>query len=316
MIDDKTTSDSAQGPGDEAPGSVRGAARPAAKKATRKTAKKTVKKTVKKTAKKAGTASGEGRARKKRAAAQPAAAPSAAPAAAVAGTAAPATGTSSAVPPATIAPATAIPPASAPVEANESDFPAAAKRVPPADPPRRSSSMHPGARTMDTAPEDPGGLGGFLALWGPLIIVGFLVLVFSGGVEREATVASGHDAVAPASAMAPATMETGTQPVSAPALDPAGAVLARAFGEAGASPLPATSRIATAWTDSEIVWPAPPGPYRNPRARELSAGVGEWPPPAQGGSASEYGVGDDSRPRWVRCAAPYYWCPVPSSPAW
>lgn len=336
MIDDKTISDTTQGSGDETPkparGGVRSAAKKATKKAAKKTAKKVTKKTAKKTAKKAAATSGDGRAKKKRAAAKPAAAPTAVPVAASPPPAAPpgaapdaavpANDASATAAPATVAPETAAAPATTPSDAAESALPSAARRTPSADAPRRIAPMPPGARKMDAAPEELGGLGGFLALWGPLIIIGFLVLVFRGGMEREAAVAGGHDAAAPTSAVASVTAGTERPQVSGPAPVPDGAVLARAIGEAGASPLlPPASRVAAAWADSEAAWPAPPGPYRNPGSRAFpagegwAAGIGGWTP-ARSRGAPGYGAGDAPTSQWVRCAAPYYWCPAPSGPTW
>ena len=65
------------------------------------------------------------------------------------------------------------------------------------DRPRPPGPMHPGA-VMESMQEQSGGLGGLLALWGPLIIVGFLVLVFRGGDDPETAVATAADATEPA----------------------------------------------------------------------------------------------------------------------
>ena len=347
MIDDNTISDAARNPGDETQGAARAGVRATAKKTTRKVAKKTAKKAakkaVKKTAKadersgdgrvrkktpKAGGRSGDGRARKKTAkkAAKPATAISAAsetlaPDIAVADPATSGTAASDMAPPDTSASGAAASDTATPDTAADGS-PAAEKRAPPADASRRFGPRHSGAHMAGTEPEDLGGLGGFLALWGPLIIVGFLVLVFRGGEEREAVMASDHDASAPASAMAPAAAGTEMSQVSDPAPDSAGAVLARAFGEAGASPMPTVSRVPAAWTDSGGAWPAPPGPYRNPRARELPAGerwaahTSEWAPSAESRGTPGYGAGGGPPPQWVRCEAPYYWCPAPGNPVW
>lgn len=298
MIDDRTISDTARSPGSETPGFARIGVRPAAKKATKKTAKKTAKKAAKKTAKKtvakkavkAGGAGGDGAKKKtaKKKAARAAPAPSAVPDTSVPGAA-----------------AGGSPKGSPPGD------PAVGERASRADAPRPIVPAHAGAHLMDAAPEELGGLGGFLALWGPLIIVGFLVLVFRGGDERETTAASDPGASVPPSAMA-----------SAAAPGSAGATFARGFGDAGASPMPAASQVAAVWTDSDGGYPSPPGPYRSPGARGLPAGegwaahAGEWATPAGSRRGSGYGAGGGSPSRWVRCAAPYYWCPAPSSPAW
>ena len=343
MIDDNTIGDAARNPGDETPGSVvrtgvRATAKKAARKVAKKTAKKAAKKVVKKAAKKtagAGGRSGDGRARKKTAekAAKPAAAtptvPEAiAPDVATAGPAASGTAARETAPPETSASDAAaasgiVPSGAATPETVADGPPSAAKRALPADAARRIGPTHPGAHMTGAESEDIVGLGGFLALWGPLIIVGFLVLVFWGGDEREVATVNGPDASpAPASAMAPVAAGTEAPQASVPAPEPAGAVLARAFGEAGASPLPAASRAAGAWTGSGGAWPAPPGPYRTPGSRELPAGerwvshVGKWAPAADGRGAPGYGAGGEPSPQWVRCEAPYYWCLAPSNPAW
>lgn len=310
MIDDRTISDTARSPRSETPGFARIGVRPAAKKATKKTAKKAAKKTAKKktTGKKAvkaggavksGGVSGDGAKKKtaKKKAARAAPAPSAVPDTSVPGAAAGGSPTGS-------------PPGD----------PAVGERASRADAPRPIVPAHAGAHMMDAAPEELGGLGGFLALWGPLIIVGFLVLVFRGGDERETAAASDPGASVPPQAMASATAEAPRAAGAAPGS--AGATFARGFGDAGASPMPAASQVAAAWTDSDGGYPSPPGPYRSPGARGLPAGegwaahAGEWATPAGSRRGSGYGAGGGSPSRWVRCAAPYYWCPAPSSPAW
>ena len=341
MIDDDTIGHAARNPGDETPGAVvRTGVRAAAKKTTVKVAKKTAKKAAKKTTKKpakkaakkatkkkAGSSgrsgkSGDGRARKKTAekVAKPAAAPSpvsqgAAPDAAAAGPA-----TSRTTAPETPAPGAAAsdtaPSGAATPKTTADGLPPAAKRAPSADAARRIGPTHPGARMTGTESEDPGGIGGFLALWGPLIIVGFLVLVFLGEEDREGTVASGHDDVSAAASVTPPPRVSDSAP------EPAGDVLVRAFGEAGASPRPAEPRVAAARTDPGGAWPAPPGPYRNPESYELPAGEGwvahvsELAPSTDGRGVPGHGAGSDPSPQWVRCEAPYYWCPAPSKPAW
>lgn len=334
MIDDSTTGDTARIPGDETQVSARAGARASTKKTTKKVAKKTTKKTTKKKAAGAGEGSGDGRARKKTAkkaakkAAKPAAATSAvseavAPDAAAVDLAPPDPAALDVSPlddAATGAPTTSD---GAAPDAAAGSSPPAAKRALPVDAARRLGPTLPGAHLPGgTESEDPGGLGGFLALWGPLIIVGFLVLVFLGEEEREVATASGHDVPAQASDMPATTAGTEAPQVSDPTPEPAGAVLARAFGEAGASPLPAASRVAAPWTDSGGAWPAPPGPYRNPGSRVLPSGehwaahASEWAPSADGRGVPGYGAGGDPPPQWVRCEAPYYWCPAPGTPAW
>lgn len=203
MIDDRTISDTARSPGNETPGFARLGVRPAAKKATKKTAKKAAKKTAKKTvakkAVKAGGAGGDGAKKKtaKKKAARAASAPSAVPDTPVPGAA---TGGSP----------TGSPPGD----------PAVGERASRADAPRPIVPAHAGAHLMDAAPEELGGLGGFLALWGPLIIVGFLVLVFRGGAERASAVAAGPDASAQSAAVEAAAVEAAAVEVAAaPAVD-------------------------------------------------------------------------------------------------
>lgn len=359
MIDDDTIGDATRNPGGETPEPVgRTGARATVKKATRKVAKKTAKKaakkvakkTAKKTAKKAAkkvakktakkTAgasgrSGDGRARKKKAekAAKSAAAASTvsetvAPRAAAAGPAASGTAAPETAPPETSASGAAAasdtaPSGAATPETAADGSPRSAKHVPSADAARRIGPAYPGALVTATESEDPGGLGSLLALWGPLIIVGFLVLVFLGGEDRGETTAGGHDgASAPASVTPSTTAGTEVPQISGSMPEPAGDVLARASGGAGASPRPAASRIAAAWTDSGGAWPAPPGPYRNPESYGLPAGerwvahASEWAPSADSRGVPGYGDGGNPPPQWVRCEAPYYWCPAPGNPAW
>ena len=353
MIDDSTLSDAARTPGDEAQVSARTGVRASTKKTTKKAAKKTAEKTTKKAAG-AGGRSGNGRARKKtakkavkkaakpaesevveqrgtakkaaRKAAKPAAAASAASEAAVADIAVADPAPPDPAVPDTLPPETS--PSAAAVSGNPDrdaaveSAPSAAKRALPVDAARRLGPAPPGAYMPGTESEERAGLGRILALWGPLIIVGFLVLVFLGEDEREGVAAGGHDVPAPVSAMPSATAGTGAPAVSEPAPEPADPMLARAFGEAGASPLPAASRAAAAWTGSAGAWPAPPGPYRNPGSRELPSGerwvayASEWAPSADGRGVPGYGAGGEPPPRWVRCEAPYYWCPAPGNPAW
>ena len=211
---------------------------------------------------------------------------------------------------------------------------------------RPPAPMHPGA-SMDMTQEHGGGLGSHLALWGPLIIVGFLVLVFRGGDDGESPVV-----VADSDAQTPATAETTTSTVPEPR---ASGVVAQATGSRPPERAPGflgaarggargfdegfTMRTSMAnappfadrgsWATmpeapAGRLYPPPPGPYRDPRYRGLptgeswpAAGAGEWLWPAGTGEGSRYEDGSDSRQQWVRCAPPYYWCPAPTSaPAW
>ena len=339
MIDDNTIGDATRNPGGETPEPVgRTGVRAAAKKATKKVAKKTAKKVVKKAAKKAtkktakkaakktAGASGRGgggRARKKTAekAAKPAAAAStvsetAAPRAAASGTAAPETAPPETSASGAVAASDTAPSGAATPETAADGSPRSAKHVPSADAARRIGPAYPGALMTGTESEDPGGIGSLLALWGPLVIIGFLVLVFLGGDDPGETTASGHDdAPAPASVMPSTTAGMEVPQTSGPMPDPAS-------GEAGASPRFAASRVAAAWTDPGGAWPAPPGPYRNPESYGPPAGerwvahLGEWAPSADGRGVPGYGDGGNPPPQWVRCEAPYYWCRAPSEPAW
>ena len=204
--------------------------------------------------------------------------------------------------------------------------------------------MHPGA-AMESAQEQAGGLGSLLALWGPLIIVGFLVLVFHGEGERESTAAGGPGA--PGRIAMDATPGTSHGAQAAGTMRPAtGApASARPSGIPGGAPVTAAafddgSAMRTSMAGPPVfagrepgagipagapgsLYPSPPGPYRDPRYRSLPTGE-SWSP----GSAGEWGWSADGRAgpgrddvggapvQWVRCAPPYYWCPAPSSPAW
>ena len=326
MIDHRTIRDTVRNPGNDTSEAARGGARPAAKK--KAATKKAVDETAKKAAKKAA-----GKTAKKKAATKKTVTKTAAKKKATKKTTGPG-GTSAdrgvkkkaanrkvagAVAAPSSAPDTPVPDTTASPSSSESPAggPVAAERVP-----RPLAPVHAGARTMDMGSEEPGGIGGFLALWGPLIIVGFLVLVFLGGDERESAMAAGPDASAPASAMAPVAAAeeprtAGSTPGSA-GVPPVGG-----FGDAGAPSMPAGPRTAVAWADSGGGYPSPPGPYRNPGTRGLPAGeswtarAGEWAPPAGSRSGPGHGAGDGSPPMWVRCAAPYYWCLAPTTPpAW
>ena len=211
--------------------------------------------------------------------------------------------------------------------------------------PRPPAPMHPGAYT-DPAQEESGGLGSLLTIWGPLIIVGFLVLIFRGGVERgDPVVAAASDAPAPSAEAAdpPAPIAHGPQaggtaapagarpPERAPGPPGAGRKVAEAFDRgftmrasmaggpafadrAPGAPMPAGS--------PGRLYPSPPGPYRDPRYRGLPADQ-RWPAAGDwvtwsAGAREDAGPedGGDAPAQWVRCAPPYYWCPAPANPTW
>lgn len=328
MTDDRVANDSTRGPEREALGSVRGGLRAAAKKAVRKVAKKAGrKKAASKPSAGAGktTARGAASAKKSDRTARTAAAPKAgAPASkgAAAPTGAAAAGAATARAPGA---AVAVPTAAAASAATESATPAAPSREsgPSIDTPRPPGPMHPGA-VMESMQEQSGGLGGLLALWGPLIIVGFLVLVFRGGDEPETTVAVGADTSAPEAtavedmdARAPSDYARGT----AETFDGGFAMRTSMAGP----PVPAgrgAGAVGPA-TAPGALYPSPPGPYRDPRYRSLPTGerwsadgTGEWMWSAEVRAGPRRGDGGDAPVRWVRCEAPYYWCPAPGSPAW
>ena len=214
-----------------------------------------------------------------------------------------------------------------------------------AEAPRPPAPMHPGAYTDSTQEQSGGGLGSLLALWGPLIIVGFLVLVFRGGAERASAVAAGPDAQArSAAADTPAQIARGPEgrdaigspagaqaPERAPGPPGAGRVVAEAFdrgfamrtsmaggppfaGREPGAPMPAGS--------PGRLYPTPPGPYRDPRyglpADEhwTAGGAGDWTRWSAGGRTGSGEEGGDMRVEWVRCAPPYHWCPAPGNPTW
>ena len=340
MTDDKSAKDSARDPEREALGSVGGGIRAAAKKAAKKVAKKIVKKagqkkTTKKTAsatrttkKAAKTATKRERPASGRAAATASGTGSARTSSARAETA-PKTGGSGAA-----------------AAASSGGIASAAPRPengPSFEAPRPPAPMHPGA-SLDSMHEHTGGLGNMLALWGPLIIVGFLVLVFRGGDEREETAAVGSDAASQATADVPddpargpwagdaVELAAGTRPAERlPGYPGTGRGAADAFDSgftmrtsmasppayAGRDPgarMPASARAR--------LYPSPPGPYREPRYRGLPTGESwstsssEWLWPADAPGAPGYEDGGDQSVQWVRCAPPYYWCPAPSKPAW
>ena len=315
MTDDRFVKDTARDPEREALGSMRAGLRAAAKKAVRKVGKKAGRKKV---AKKATAPAGKTATR------------GAAPAkkvdrAARTTTGAPASGGAGA--PAGAAKSRAPKAAAGPVAASES---VAAASVAPSresgpsiDTPRPPGPMHPGA-VMDSMQEQSGGLGGLLALWGPLIIVGFLVLVFRGGDEPETTVAAGTDAPDPATidataATARAAVSSGAAPGTAETYDGGFAMRASMAGP----PVLAGRGAGVPAVAPGTIYPSPPGPYRDPRYRSLPTGE-SWPGEGAGEWMWSAGVRAESRPpdggdapvRWVRCEAPYYWCPAPTSPAW
>ena len=176
--------------------------------------------------------------------------------------------------------------------------------------------MHPAA-AMDAAQEHTGGLGGMLALWGPLIMVGFLVLVFRGSDEREGETAAGADAsmhAAEARAMQPDGAGGSISEFRTSGQGSGGAATAYGVGEGldrvaysrarsmdpsvfrGPDITSRDPRALMAANSQQGAYPPPPGPYRNP-----------WTlGPPQG----------ESPVQWVRCARPYYWCPAPPRPSW
>ena len=354
MTDDDIGKDTARDPEREASGPPRGDTRAAAGRAAGKVAKKVAKKAErKKTAKKttatagktarktAGTATKRDKPASPRAAAPTsgttttkvsAARPKAAVKAATTASGAAAFG-SAAVEDAASAPAA---PATPPHEARSS-----------MEAPRPPAPMHPGAYT-DPAPEQSGGLGSLLTLWGPLIIVGFLVLVFRGGVERGGTVAAASDAPAPPAeaAATPAQAARGSQ-VGGAAASAGAQPPERASGPPGAAGRRATEAFDRGFTmrtsmaggpafaghepgtpmpaDSPgRLYPSPPGPYRDPRYRGLpadeswpAAGAGDWITWSAGAREDvRHEDGGDAPAQWVRCAPPYYWCPAPGNPIW
>ena len=261
--------------------------------------------------------------------------------------------TAAAAPKIASASAAAVPGVTAASESVVSTFDAPAasphEAGPSTEAPRPPAPIHPGA-SMDAMHEHVGGLGSLLALWGPLIIVGFLVLVFRGGEERGNTVAAGSDALTQAAAGTPA--ETVRAPQGGGAIEPAFGSRSseRASGPPGVAREVAgtfdgagnaggfTMRTSIAGAPAFAgrgpnaamsagspgrSYPSPPGPYRDPRYRGLptgeswpAAGASEWSRPAEGRDGSGYEDGGDAPVQWVRCAPPYYWCPAPSSPAW
>ena len=320
MTDDRFVKDTARDPEREALGSMRAGLRAAAKKAVRKVAKKAGRKKV---AKKATAAAGKtatrGAAPAKKAD-RAARTTADAPASGSAGARASDGAAKSRTPKAAAGPAAASESVAA-----TSVAPAAQPREsgPSIDTPRPPGPMHPGA-VMDSMQEQAGGLGGLLALWGPLIIVGFLVLVFRGDDEPETTVAAGADAPEPATIDATAgTMRaaapSGAAPGAAETFDGGFAMRTSMAGQ----PVLAGRGAGAPAVAPGALYPSPPGPYRDPRYRSLptgeswsAEGTGEWMWSAEARAGSRPAAGGAAPARWVRCEAPYYWCPAPTSPAW
>ena len=351
MTDDKIAKDTARDPEREALGRLRGGIRAAAKKAVRKVTKKAgQKKTAKKATAAAGkttaaagkttaaagkttaaagktttaagkttTAAGKTTARSTRSAKK-------ADKTAPAGTEAPASRAAAARTSAAKASAVPARTATARASGRAASTPAAPAAA-PQDPgpsietPRPRAPIHPGA-AMDSMQEHVGGLGSLLALWGPLIIVGFLVLVFRGGDEDESTVATGAGNPSQSPEAATIGMARGSGPSgAAEASDGAFAMRTSMAGPpvfAGREPGAGMPRAAPG-----RFYPSPPGPYRDPRNRGLPTGeswsadsADEWMWSAEGRAGPQRSDGGDAPVQWVRCAAPFYWCPTPSSPAW
>ena len=343
MTDDKSAKDSARDPEREALGPVSGGIRAAAKKAAKKVAKKIAKKagqkktTTKRTASAARTTKKTAKTATKRE--KPASGRTAATASRT-DSARASTAKSTAVG----AEAETVPE----IAATASSGGIASATTPPENAPsfgapRPPAPMHPGA-ALDSMHEHTGGFGSMLALWGPLIIVGFLVLVFRGGDEREETAAVGSDAASQATAGMPddpvrgpgagdaVELATGTRPAERlPGYPGTGRGTANAFDSgftmrtSMASPPAYAGRGPGARMPASAqarLYPSPLGPYREPRYRGLPTGESwstsssEWLWPADAPGAPGYEDGGDQSVQWVRCVPPYYWCPAPSKPAW
>lgn len=358
MAGDESGLDTVRLPGDDNSESGRLGVRAVAKKVAKKVASKVAKKPRKKSTKKATAAARKATKNVAKTATRPAraatsaaiatgsvaAAPDGAPAKRAATASEPPSGKEAAA-----APAARAVPRSAAHSTRRGASPHAAESTPSAAPalaieaPRPPAPMHPGA-SLDSVQEQVGGFGGLLALWGPLIIVGFLVLIFRGGDERP-----GEQAGSPGSAMQAA----GTQPLQwGSARTPApvsgypdvtarlpGAVQGVPEGydrsaRAGGLTMRTSMAAAPAFTDrgsgsavppdaSLGAYPPPPGPYINPWGRSVSAGeqwtaagTGEQRWPDAGRSGPQFRGAGDPQTRWVQCAPPYYWCPAPAGPAW
>lgn len=209
------------------------------------------------------------------------------------------------------------------------------------DAPRPPAPVHPGAN-MEPGQEQAGGLGGMLALWGPLIIVGFLVLVFRGADDRDV------DAAASASASVSETRGPQTDGTggSLSVAGPFGSASGRSAADferdvgrgesrysrgdtlqASIAARPDFAHRGTATSMAAGIprgaYPPPPGPYRSPWARTPSA-EGRWIAPeapdwgwrAESHEGAPYIRSREAPVQWVRCAPPYYWCPAPRSPSW
>ena len=378
MTDDNIGKDTARDPERGASGPARGDPRAAAGRAAGKVAKKVAKKAGrKKAAKKAAATTGKttrktaGTATKRDKPAPPRAAPasgtttaraSAARPKAAVRAAAPATGVTAASG-AAASGAAAAGAANAPdpgdgaawasgtAAAEGAASTPAAPAAPPheagpsMEAPRPPAPMHPGAYT-DPAQEESGGLGSLLTIWGPLIIVGFLVLIFRGGVDRgDTVVAAASDAPAPPAEAADPPAPVAREPQAGGTAAPASARLPeRAPGPPGTGrkvaeafdrgfTMRASMAGGPAFADREPgapmpagspgrLYPSPPGPYRDPRYRGLPADQ-RWPAAGDwvtwsAGAREDAGPedGGDAPAQWVRCAPPYYWCPAPANPTW
>lgn len=344
MTDDKIVKETARDPEREALGPMHGGIRAAAKKVARKVAKKAGQK---KATKKATPAAGKAAKRSTRSAKG---ADKAAPANVAAPTQKPAAVRTSTAK-ARTSPAGTATAASGAARASESVANTPATPVAPSlesgpsiETPRPPAPMHPGA-AMESIQEHAGGMGGLLALWGPLIMVGFLVLVFRGGAERDSPAATTADAPNATAMDVAAKLAPGSQ--TRGAVDPAaggrpatrmsaypgaarGAAEAFDGGFAMRTSMAGPPVFAGRGSDARTpavasgrLYPSPSGPYSDPRFRSLPTGeswsadgAGEWPWSAQGRASPGQEDGGDAPVQWVRCAAPYYWCPAPSSPAW
>jgi len=205
---------------------------------------------------------------------------------------------------------------------------AAAHSAPtPAEPPRPPQPER-AYQSTDAAMHEHGGadeessISGWLVMWGPLIIVGFLILVFMGD-ERG----SGSTAAAPPQpASAPdATQAPAEAPAAVRALDvspeQAAADLAEAFKAAGIPlPAPATERS----EDSARSAPSEPdlpadlqGNPWAPAAGQPPVGALPPPPPGYGSPYGHYPYGGGYPPHYPYGAPPpgYYgyggWGPPP-----
>ena len=341
MTDDKTAKDTARDPEREALGRLRGGLRAAAKKAVRKVAKKSgqrraTKKTTAAATKTTTAAVAKTTARAARSAKRgdkSAPAGGDAPASRAAARTSAAKGR--AAPSGTTKAASGTARAAHAAPAHEAG--------PSIESPRPPGPIHPGA-ALDSVQEHAGGMGSLLALWGPLIIVGFLVLVFRGGDEEESTVTAGADVPGRAATEAQAGAARGPQsggdvnpaagggartPPAVPPVAAQGAVetfdggFAMRTSMASPPVFAGGSGTGMPAVASRRLYPSPPGPYRDPRYPGLPTGESwsadsarEWMWSAEGRSGPGREDGGDTPVQWVRCAPPYYWCPAPDSPAW